>query len=170
MGNSFSHACWRWLRENLTWYPDIEILWALKIVIPPPNEVGCGVSGILDSPCPSVPPSVDAWFPGRNSSLFWNINFKFHMHVLCVYGQKPSLFPVMSLSKWPPGSHIRFYGFRTLTLVWLWILSPNFTDTLLVCMGRSLLIFSNGTFKMAAWRSYWIFRYLDLIGGIVSGA
>ena len=67
------------------------------------------------------------------------------------------LFSVMSLSKWPPGGHIRFFSFRTLTLVWLWMSSPNFIDTSLVCMGRSLLIFSDITFKMAAWQPYLIF-------------
>ena len=30
----------------------------------------------------------------------------------------------MLISKWPPGNHIEFCGFRTLTLVWLWISTP----------------------------------------------
>ena len=37
--------------------------------------------------------------------------------------------------------------------------SPNFTGTARVCMRRSLLIFSNITFKMGAWRPYWIFQF-----------
>ena len=67
----------------------------------------------------------------------------------------------MSLSKWPPGSHIRFFSFQTLTLVWLWISSPNIRSKLLVCMERSLLVFGNVTFKMAAWWPYWIFQFPD---------
>ena len=60
----------------------------------------------------------------------------------------------MSLSKWPPGGHIGFFGFRTLTLLWLWISTSNFSGTILMYMGRCLLIFSNVIFKMAAWRPY----------------
>ena len=53
------------------------------------------------------------------------------------------------------------FGFQTLTLVWLWISTPNLSGTILIFMGRSLLIFSNVTFKMAAWRPYWIFWFPD---------
>ena len=123
----------------------------------------------------------------------------------------------MSLSKWPPGGHIGFFGFRTLTLLWLWISTSNFRRTILMYMGRSLdfqqrhfqngrlaailnfsvsghskwqgfrnvsqvcfwisisnficmlmvvigkclLIFSEVTFKMAAWWPYWIFWFPD---------
>ena len=70
-------------------------------------------------------------------------------------------FSATSLSKWPPGSHIGFLGFQTLTLVWLWISTPNFSSTLLMHMGRSLLIFSGVNFKMAAWQPYWIFLFPD---------
>ena len=62
----------------------------------------------------------------------------------------------MSLSKWPPGSHIGFLGFQTLTLIWLSISTPNFSGTVPMYMGRSLLIFSGTNFKMAAWQPYWI--------------
>ena len=67
-----------------------------------------------------------------------------------------------SLSKWPPGGHIGFFGFQTLTLVWLWISTPNLSGTILVCMCRSLLIFSNVNFKMAARQPYWIFWFRTL--------
>ena len=70
-------------------------------------------------------------------------------------------FSVTLISKWPPGSHIGIFGFRTLTLVWLWISTANLSDTILIYMGRSLLIFSDVTFKMAAWRPYWIFWFPD---------
>ena len=65
----------------------------------------------------------------------------------------------MLISKWPPGSHIGFLGFRTATLVWLWISTANWSGTILIYMGRSLLSFSDVTFKMAAWRPYWILEY-----------
>ena len=80
-------------------------------------------------------------------------------------GRCQNIFSVMSLSKWSPGSHIGFFVFRTLILVWLWILSLNFTGTSLVCMERSLLIF---IYKMAAWQPYCFFWYLDSVGGIVA--
>ena len=67
----------------------------------------------------------------------------------------------MSLSKWPPGGHIGFFGFRTLTLLWLWISTSNFSGTILMYMGRSLLIFSNVNFKMAARQPYWNFWFPD---------
>ena len=47
----------------------------------------------------------------------------------------------MSLSKWPPGGHIVFWGFRTLTWVWLWISTPNFSGTIL-CIRVGIYWFS----------------------------
>ena len=46
----------------------------------------------------------------------------------------------MSLSKWLSGSHFGFFGFHSLTLVWLWISTPDFS-TLLVYLGRSIFFF-----------------------------
>ena len=66
-----------------------------------------------------------------------------------------------SLSKWPPGGHIGFFGFQTLTLVWLWISTPNLSGTILMYMCRRLLIFSNVNFKMAARQPYWNFWFPD---------
>ena len=71
------------------------------------------------------------------------------------------------ISKWPPCGHIGFFGFWTLTLVWLWISTPNLSGTIhiymyiYIYMGRSLLIFSYVTFKMATWQPYWIFWFPD---------
>ena len=65
-----------------------------------------------------------------------------------------SVCPSARLPVWPYGGHIGFFGFRTLTLLWLWISTSNFSGTILMYMGRSLLIFSNVIFKMAAWRPY----------------
>ena len=74
--------------------------------------------GILDSPCPSVRPSV-----------------------------RPSV--------------CRRYGFRSISQVSFRVSISNFICMLMVAIGRSLLIFSNVTFKMAAWRPYWIFWFAD---------
>ena len=70
--------------------------------------------GILDSPCPSVRPSV-----------------------------------------------CRRHGFRSIRQVCFGISISNFICMLMVAIGRSLLIFSDVTFKMAAWRPYWIFWFPD---------
>ena len=74
--------------------------------------------GILDSPCPSVRPSI------------------------C-----PSV--------------CRRHGFRSISQVCFGISISNFICMLMVAIGRSLLIFSNVTFKMAAWWPYWIFWFPD---------
>ena len=87
-----------------------------------------------------------------------------------VPGYYKFLFSVMSLSKWPPGGHIGFFQFPDSNFSLALKSSPNFTGTSLVCMERSLLIFSNVTFKMAAWGPYWIFQHLDSVVGIVSEA
>ena len=68
--------------------------------------------GILDSPCPSVCPSVCRW-----------------------------------------------HGFRSISQVCFGISISNFICMLMVVIGKSLLIFSEVTFKMAAWWPYWIFWF-----------
>ena len=70
--------------------------------------------GILDSPCPSVRPSV-----------------------------------------------CRRHGFRSISQVCFGISISNFICMLMVVIGKSLLIFSEVTFKMAARRPYWIFWFPD---------
>ena len=72
--------------------------------------------GILDSPCPSVCPSVRL-------------------------------------------SVCRRHGFRSISQVCLGISISNIICMLMVAMATSLLIFSNVTLKMAAWRPYWIFWF-----------
>ena len=78
---------------------------------------------------------------------------------LCQYqwSNLKDLVKIWSLSKWLPGGHIGFFGFQSLTFVWLWISTPNFSGTILMYMGRSLLIFSYIIFKMAAWRAMFDF-------------
>ena len=51
-----------------------------------------------------------------------------------------SWFFAMPLSKWPPVSLLDF-----------WLPDSNFSLALLVCMGRSLMIPINNTFKTTAW-------------------
>ena len=53
------------------------------------------------------------------------------------------------------------YGFQSVSQVRFGISFSNFICMLMVAIGRSLLIFSDITFKMAAWWSYWIFWFPD---------
>ena len=53
----------------------------------------------------------------------------------------------------------RRHGFRSISQVCFGISISNFICMLMVAIGRSLLIFSVVTFKMAAWRPYWIFWF-----------
>ena len=72
------------------------------------------------------------WFPDSNFSLALNINSKLKWHntyCICVGAY---WFSAMLISKWPPGSHIGIFGFRTLTLVWLWISTANLSGTILI--------------------------------------
>ena len=55
----------------------------------------------------------------------------------------------------------RRHGFRSITQVCFGISISNFICMLMVAISRSLLIFSDVTFKMAAWRPYWIFWFPD---------
>ena len=87
--------------------------------------------------------------------------------VYWIHHVRPSVCPSVRLSvddmvtKWPPGDHIGFFGFQTLTLVWPWIWTPNLSGTILMYMCRSLSIFSNVNFKMAARQPYWILWFPD---------
>ena len=55
----------------------------------------------------------------------------------------------------------RRHGFRSVTQVCFEILVLNFICMLFVAMGWTLSIVSDVTYKMAAWWSYWIFRFPD---------
>ena len=67
--------------------------------------------------------------------------------------------PSVRLSVRP--SLCRRHGFRSISQVSCGISISNFICMLMVAIGRSLLIFSDVTFKMAAWRPYWIFWFPD---------
>ena len=93
--------------------------------------------------------SPNFWQSGRLG--YWTACNNFVLLILCfctlLYcGAETYWFLVMS--KWLPGSHIGFFRFWTMNLVWFWISSPKLSGTSLVCTGRSLLIFSNVTFKI----------------------
>ena len=55
----------------------------------------------------------------------------------------------------------RRHGFRSISQVCFGISISNFICMLMVVIGRSLLIFSDVTFQMGAWRPYWIFWFPD---------
>ena len=67
--------------------------------------------------------------------------------------------PSVRLSVCP--SVCRRHGFRSISQVWFGISISNFICMLMVAIGRSLLIFSDVTFKMSAWWPYWIFWFPD---------
>ena len=129
-------------------------------------EVVGGYTGFTSSVCQSVHPSVCRQHGLRSiSQICCGISISNFIHMLIV----AYWFSVMSLPKWPPGGHLGFFGFRTLPLIWLWISTPKFSSTIFVHMGRSLLIYIDVIFKMAAWWPYWIFRSLDSAWFLVFG-
>ena len=83
------------------------------------------------------------------------------MHVDGGHRQKPIDFQRRHFQNGRLVAILEFFGFQTLTLVWLWISTPNLSGTILMYMCRSLLIFSNVNFKMAARQPYWIFWFPD---------
>ena len=111
--NRFLHAISDWVKLNMPKsYLHFKCLSYIYIYIYCSQRSWRG--GILDSPCPSVRPSV-----------------------------------------------CRRHGFRSISQVCFGISISNFICMLMVAIGRSLLIFSDVTFKMAAWRPYWIFWFPD---------
>ena len=69
--------------------------------------------------------------------------------------------PCLSVCPSVRPSVCRRHGFRSISQVCFGISISNFICMLMVAIGRSLLIFSDVTFKMAAWRPYWIFWFPD---------
>ena len=67
--------------------------------------------------------------------------------------------PSVRLSVRP--SVCRRHGFRSISQVCFGISISNFICMSMVAIGRSLLICSDVTFKMAAWQPYWIFWFPD---------
>ena len=67
--------------------------------------------------------------------------------------------PSVRLSLRP--SVCRRHGFRSISQVCFRNSISNFICMLMVAKGRSLLIFSDVTFKMATWQPYWISWFPD---------
>ena len=133
-----------------------------------PNEVGGGVYWIH-----LVRPSVCRRHCFRSiSQVCFGISLSNFICILMVVigRKKPIDFQRRHFQNGRLAAILDFLVSRLLTLLWLWILTPNFSGTILMYMGRSLMIFSSVIFKMATWRPYWIFRFLDSVGGMVSGA
>ena len=84
-------------------------------------------------------------YMGRSLLIFSNAIFK--MAAWRIYW----IFWVSGLCRW--------HGFQSVSQVCFGISISNFICMLMVVIGRSLLIFSDVTFKMAAWWPYWIFRF-----------
>ena len=109
------------------------------------------------------------WFPDSNFSLALNINFKLQWHNTYVYGWEPNDFQqrhfqngrLAAILDFSVSQLCRWQGFRCVSQVCFEISISNFICMLMVVIGRSLLIFSIVTFKMAAWRPYWIFWFPD---------
>ena len=92
---------------------------------------------------------------------------------ICASVNKPSLYPrptkleggytgfTLSVCPSVRPSVCRRHGFRSISQVCFGISISNFICMLMVAIGKSLLIFSDVTFKMAAWRPYWIFWFPD---------
>ena len=69
------------------------------------------------------------------------------------------------MAAWRP--YCLFFGFKTLTLLWLWISTSNFRGTILMYMARSLLIFSNVILQNGRLAAILDFSFLDSVGGMV---
>ena len=109
------------------------------------------------------------WFPDSNFTLALNINFKLQRHNTYVYGLEPIDFQqrqfqngrLAAILDFSVSGLCRWQGFRDVSQVCFEISISNFICMLMVVIGKSLLIFSEVTFKMAAWWPYWIFRFPD---------
>ena len=107
------------------------------------------------------------WFPDSNFIFALNISCKLQRHNTYVYGQKPIDFQQLyfqngglaAILDFLVSGLCRWHGFQSVSQVCFKI--SNFICMLMVVIGRSLLIFSDVTFKMAAWWPYWIFWFPD---------
>ena len=104
------------------------------------------------------------WFPDSNFTLALNINSKRQWHNTYVCGYEPIDFQLRHFQNGRLAAILDFsisglgrqHGFRSVSQVCFGISIPNFICMLMVVIGRSLLISSDVTFKMASWQSYWI--------------
>ena len=114
-------------------------------------------------------PSWIFLFPDSNINLALDIKSKLQWHITCVYGMEPIDFQqchfqngrlVAILNFFVSGLY-RWHGFQRVTRACFGLSISNVICMLFVAMDRSLLIFRDVPFKMAAWWPYWIFQFLD---------
>ena len=84
-------------------------------------------------------PYLIFWFPDSNFSLVLNINSKLNWHNTYVYGYEPIDFQRCHFQNGHLAAILDYLG-SGLTLLWLWISTPNFSGKVLMYMGKSLLI------------------------------
>ena len=146
-----------WIRNiSLSICSEFTVTWGMTIFIPPPNE---GYTGITLSVCLSVCPSVCRQHGFRSVTLVW---FGISISYACCLSPwaETYWFWAMSLSKWAPGRHLGFFSFQTLTLVWLWISSPNLNATSLVCMGTSQFSLALYSWHEVYWNSLFVIFFV----------
>ena len=119
-----------------------------------PQFNGSVVLGADESPWPCGTPS---WYTPPYRIWFWvsrRIFIYSHHNTFVLFSKdvRPSVRP----------SVCRWHGFRSISQVCFGISISNFICLLMVAIGRSLLIFSNVTVKMATWRPYWIIWFQTL--------
>ena len=130
----------------------------LAFIIPPPNEVGGGVYWI-HLVRPSVRLSV---CPSGYEELSTDTNYPIWRRQKLPYMKKTRkkkqvcgaacfMAAEIKFSEDVRPSVCRRHGFRSISQVCFGISISNFICMLIVAIGRSLLIFSDVTFKMAAW-------------------
>ena len=162
--SSFSHSCnpisWNELQQYIIFTPNLKLSSALnnEISLRPSMWFNLCISG---KPHPII--ESNGKLRGKPSSLTLKAEgivfipppnevgggvYWIHLVRLSV---RPSVRP----------SVCRRHGFRSISQVCFGISISNFICMLMVAIGRSLLIFSDVTFKMAAWRPYWIFWFPD---------
>ena len=143
----------------------------MTFLCPASSKLKGGYTGLTLSVRLSLCPSVHLWtescllciFNNAHKQLqkmeFWQIILPppnevgggvYRIHLV-----RPSVCPSVRLSV------CRRHGFRSISQVCFGISISNFICILMVAIGRSLLIFSDVTYKMATWRPYWIFWFLD---------
>ena len=83
------------------------------------------------------------------------------MHVDGGQGQKSIDFQLAAILDFSVSRLGSRHGFRSISQVCFGISVSNFMCMLMVVKGRSLLIFSDVTFKMATWQPYWISWFPD---------
>ena len=110
----------------------------------------------------------ERWFP-LTKGRYWNLlyviasSWNFRLVFIPQPNEVGGGYTGFTLSVCPSvrPSVCRRHGFRSISQVCFGISISNFICMLMVAIGRSLLIFSDVTFKMAAWRPYWIFWFPD---------